>query len=146
MASPFQRHYPPVPLRHCYTLERVYVAPKCHLRTSYPLVEKVTAQGPTEPSPDAGVAPEGSTNGDLSAGGDEGALGAPVTANEELERILTQVPNHIREQLGLSTDTIVRLKNHLRTVIPQQLRHKQPPSKQRAKIEELHKEASLRYP
>ncbi|KAH6885510.1 hypothetical protein BKA70DRAFT_1445103 [Coprinopsis sp. MPI-PUGE-AT-0042] len=139
MASPFQRHYPPVPLRHCYTLERVYTAPTCHLRTHYPLVEQIASTEPTSNSGSLEV------NRDDSAQGNDDAREASVTPSEELEveQILTQMPNHLREQLGLSADVIVRLRNHLKVVVPQHLRHKQPPSKQKAKIEELHGQASL---
>jgi hypothetical protein len=102
---PFQRHYPPVPLRHCYTFERVYEPPQCHLRTSYPLIEDVQT-----PSPGSSIV-SGQEGNDLTRDRNPGGIGRmTATPNEELEHALAQVPHNLRQQLGLSADTIVRLQ------------------------------------
>ncbi|KAH6877391.1 hypothetical protein BKA70DRAFT_1448177 [Coprinopsis sp. MPI-PUGE-AT-0042] len=60
--------------------------------------------------------------------------------DDALERLAARVPRNIRQELRLSPEVVVKLHDHLKAVIPVQLMHRQPPSKQKAKIEVLHKQ------
>ena len=92
----FQRHFPPVSLRHAYTAETIFTPPPCPLRTCYPLIED-----PKLRPGRVGTQPESNVGTIHAEAASPIALARTVPPANQ---ILCLIPGELQAQLGLDNE------------------------------------------